>query len=92
MFFLPHNGGGFSQYNQSDAINICSNRMYNIKEIAEIILKACNYNVEIQFNTAKLDCVPFRMLSNWKFTSLFGNREYIKFEDGVQDVINWVKK
>lgn len=81
----------FIYHNSSDPINICSGKVYSVKESVEIILRACNHNSEPEYDLTKLDSVPCRILSKKKFIKLFGKKSYIPLETGIIDVKNWIE-
>lgn len=82
----------YNIYNTPDPINICSGQIYTVKEAVKIILDVCEHKVVPQYDSSKLDSPASRILSKKKFKSLLGIRKYISLEDGVKDVMNWIKE
>jgi len=80
----------FEIYNTPDPVNICSGRVYKVKEAVDIILQECKHDVRPHYDITKLDSPALRILSKIKFKSILGLRNYIPLEEGIHDVINWI--
>ena len=81
----------FENYNSVEPLNLCSGRITTIREIVNIIVRLCNYKGEIKYDTTKPDAIPYRALCRNKFDSLFGIHDYKTLEDGIKEVIEWMR-
>lgn len=78
-------------HNTPDPINICSGKVYTVKEAVDIILRKCSHKVAPEYDKSQLDSVPMRLLSKKKLTALLGLREYQSLITGIDNVIEWIK-
>lgn len=77
-------------HNDCEPINVCSGQLVTIKEVIQVIFDNIpNYKPDIKYTSEEHDLIPFRCLSNIKFRSLFGDRKYTKFEEGIKSTIEW---
>lgn len=81
----------FNDYDSIEPLNLCSGRMTTIREIVDIIVKICDYKGEITYDKTKPDAIPYRALSRNKYDSLFGIQTYKKLEEGIKEVVEWMR-
>ena len=77
-----------NNYNDSDHINIGSNKEYSIKELAEIVARVVGYTGKINWDVSKPNGTPRRKLDTSKLDSL-GWSSSIDLEFGVDDTYGW---
>ena len=66
-------------------INIATNEVYSIKQIAEIALEACDVkHIKINWNTSKPDGQYRKDVSDKAFKSFFPDFEYTALKDGIK--------
>jgi len=82
----------FINYDKVDAINVCAGKTYTIDEIVRTIIKVVGGNIQPTYDPTKPDSVPYKCLIKNKFETLFGKRKYITLEDGLKEVIKWLKQ
>lgn len=82
----------FINYNKVDAFNLCSEQLFTIKEIVNVILDKTNYNIEPVYDITKPDSIPFKSISRQKFDSILGREDYTSLYKGIENVVKWMKK
>lgn len=77
------------EYCVADPINISNGNPVNIRELVEVILDICNHRISPLFDTTKPTAVPYRVLDNTKFETLFGKTKKTSLEDGLGKTVEW---
>lgn len=72
-------------------LNLAQNKAYSITEIAEIIAKILNYEVNFVFNTKYPDGAPFKVLDDRKFREKFPSFAFTPIETGIRKAIKYYK-
>ena len=76
-----------------DPVNIGYGKVITIKEVAQLILEAADYNdAKLVFNTSKPTAIPFRMVDTSKAKSILGFEPEIYLEEGLRDTVQWFKQ
>jgi len=78
-------------YNISDPVNIGSGMEITIADLAGLIVRMTGYPGELRWDTSKPDGQPRRSLNVEKAERLFGFRAHHRFEEGLQQTIDWYK-
>ncbi len=74
-----------------DPVNVATGSTIRIREAVGHVLAACGHDVEPVFDATKPDTIPYRMLSTVKLSSLFGDRSWVPFSDGIRRVVSWYR-
>jgi GDP-L-fucose synthase len=77
-------------YNEAGHVNIGWGSDVSIKEVAEIIAREVGYKGILEFDTAKPDGTPRKLLDTTKINNL-GWKPLIKLEEGISQTIEEVK-
>jgi GDP-L-fucose synthase len=77
-----------NEYNDPQHINIGAGQEYSIKELAEIVSSAVEYNGSILWNTDKPNGTPRRQLDVSRLTEL-GWTPKVSLEEGIRKTIKW---
>ena len=80
-----------NNYDGSNIVNIGTGEDLSIKELAELIKKAMDYNGSIKWDTSKPDGTPRKLLDVTKLHSL-GWTHKITLSDGLNKTIEWFLK
>jgi GDP-L-fucose synthase len=78
-------------YDEPDFVNVGSNEEFTIKDVAEQLCKAFNFDGEIYWNTDKPNGTPRRKMDNSKLKELGWNPK-VNFDEGLKRTIAWYKK
>jgi len=70
-------------------VNLAQNRGYSIKESAEMIASALDYDVEIVFNSNYSDGAPVKILDNKKFNKLFPEFKFYDHNLGIIETVEY---
>jgi GDP-L-fucose synthase len=73
-------------------VNLAQNKAYSISEIAEIVSKVLNYDVEFVFNTKYADGAPFKILDDRKFREKYPDFKFTPLEEGIRNTIQYYQK
>ena len=79
------------KYCEADPINLSSGETVTIKDLAEKILRICDYNPEIVFDESKPMGQSRRVLKNDKAANALGFNALTSLDEGLKSTINWVK-
>jgi GDP-L-fucose synthase len=85
VVFLMHN------YSQPGAINVGSGEDYSIREIAEMIGKAFQYEGRLEFDTSKPDGTMRKVMDVSRIAEL-GWKAKIPVEEGLKTACEWFEK
>jgi len=72
-------------------INLGSGSEIRIKDLIDKIVKYCEYDGEIRWNSSKPDGQPRRLLDISKAKELLGWEPKQNFDDGLQQTVEWYK-
>lgn len=72
-----------------EVFNIASGHNVSINDVAEIIIKICNYKPEIVYNQSKPSTIPYKKISIKKATEVLGFSPKKTLEDGIRETILW---
>lgn len=81
----------FEKYDGPEPVNMCSGKLYSIKNIVDMIVKLTGFSGEIEYNTNKPETIGAKILSNKKLTNIIGKRNYIDLSTGLSKTIEWMK-
>ena len=76
------------KYSNTQPINIGSNSIVTIRELATIISKMVGFNGVLEFDTSKPDGMPSKQLDNLEL-SKFGWQKKLSLEEGLRKTYNW---
>jgi len=79
----------FMQYNRKEPVNIGSGKEINIKDLVNLIIRLCDYNGDVCWDTTKPDGQPRRCIDTSKALKCFDFEAQVGFEDGLKKTINW---
>lgn len=79
------------RYCVCDPVNVSTGSSITIREAVKIILDVCGHNVAPEYDVTKPNAIPYRMLNTTKYTSIFGNRRRVSFNDGIRKTVEWYK-
>ncbi len=79
--------------NNCDAnpINYSSGLGVSIEDLVKLILDKSNHNIEPKFDSNKPSAVPYRVLDNSLYDSMFPNEKRTDLNFGINETINWFK-
>lgn len=69
--------------------NISSGTPVTIGQTVEMVLKACDHDVEILFDTSKPTTIPYRAVDDTRYRKYFGNAPRTPLLDGLQKTRDW---
>ena len=72
-------------------INLGSGSEIRIKDLIDKIVKYCEYDGEVRWNSSKPDGQPRRLLDISKAKELLGWEPKQNFDDGLQQTVEWYK-
>ena len=72
-----------------DPVNVSNGTPVSIKELVQIILDICDHQVIPQYDSTKPTAVPYRVLDNTKYDTLFGKIKRTSLEDGIRKTLKW---
>ena len=79
------------KYCEADPINLSSGESVTIKDLAEKILRICNYEPEIIYDKSKPMGQSRRTLKNDKASKILGFKAITPLDEGLKSTINWAK-
>ena len=77
-------------YNESEPINIGSDREVSIRQLAELVGEATDFKGTFEFDSSKPDGQPRRVL-NVQRAAHCGIQAKTKLEDGLRETVQWFK-
>jgi len=80
---------GAEHYNEIGPVNLGSGMEISIAELARLIGRMTGFRGTFDWDTSKPDGQPRRSLDTAKAEQLFGFRAQRKFEEGLQQTIDW---
>ena len=78
-------------YDGVDAFNLCAENCLTVSEIVDIILDEVGYNIKPIYDITKPGSIPYKNLVRNKLDSIVGKGSYKTFQEGVKEVIEWMK-
>ncbi|NDB61047.1 GDP-L-fucose synthase, partial [bacterium] len=72
-------------------INLGSGSEIRIKDLIDKIVKYCEYDGEVRWNSSKPDGQPRRLLDISKAKELLGWEPKQNFDDGLRQTVEWYK-
>jgi GDP-L-fucose synthase len=79
------------KYCKADPINLSSGETVTIHELAQKILKICDYSPSIIFDKSKPGGQSRRVLTNHKAEKILGFKARTPLNEGLKATINWIK-
>jgi nucleoside-diphosphate-sugar epimerase len=79
------------KYCKADPINLSSGETVTIHELAQKILKICDYSPSILFDKSKPGGQSRRVLTNHKAEKILGFKARTPLNEGLKATINWIK-
>ena len=76
-------------YNESEPIMLSTSEEISIKDIVDIIVENMYFKGEVIFDKTKPDGQFRKPTDNSKIKNYLPNYEFIKFEDGIKETIDW---
>lgn len=73
-------------------VNIAQNKGFSIKESAQLIAEAVDYNGKLEFNTTYQDGAPIKILDDKFFRDLFPNYSFTNHAEGIKNTVKYYKK
>jgi GDP-L-fucose synthase len=70
-------------------INFSYGKPVRIEEAVELILSACEHTTEPVYDLSKPTAIPYRVLDNTRFETLYGAFAKTPLEEGIQKTIAW---
>ena len=80
------------RYDESEPINLGSEREVTIKDLVSIIARIMNYEGKIVWDTTKPNGQPRRCVSNKRAAEKLGFRPLVTLEEGLTKTIDWFIK
>lgn len=75
----------------SEPVNIAQNFGLSVRELVEIIQTQFSYAGEINYNPAKPDGAPKKVMDDRKFKKVFPDFEFTPFSEGIKNTIKYYK-
>jgi GDP-L-fucose synthase len=72
-----------------DPVNVSNGTPVKIRDLVQIILNICDHQVIPQYDSTKPTAVPYRVLDNTKYDTLFGKIKRTSLEDGIRKTVKW---
>lgn len=82
---------GATSYDESDPINLGTNREITIKDLITLICELMGYEGELVWQTDKPNGQPRRCLDTTRAKDRFGFEAQISFEEGLRRTIDWYR-
>ena len=76
-------------YNESEPIILSTSEEMRIKDIVDIIVENMNFKGNVVYDKTKPDGQFRKPSDNSKIKHYLPNYEFIKFEEGIKETINW---
>ena len=73
-------------------VNIAQNKGYSIKESAELIAEAVEFDGDLIFNTKYQDGAPVKILDDSKFREIFPDFEFYDHKEGIIETVKYYKE
>jgi GDP-L-fucose synthase len=70
-------------------INFSCGQPVQIEEAVNLILNACEHPVAPVYDASKPKAIPYRVLDNTRFETLYGTFAKTSLEEGIQKTIDW---
>jgi len=80
------------RYNSSDPVNIGSSFEISIKDLTETIVRLCDFEGDVVWDTSKPNGQPRRKLDTARAKECFGFEAKTDFEEGLKKTIAWYKE
>jgi GDP-L-fucose synthase len=77
------------KYDKSEPVNIGAGFEISIRELVDLLIKLTGFQGRLEWNTAKPDGQPRRMLDTAKAYEEFGFMARTNFEEGLKKTIEW---
>jgi GDP-L-fucose synthase len=78
-------------YNGGEPVNLGAGREITIKKLVETMVRLCDFNGRIVWDSSQPDGQPRRMLDTSRAKRLFGFEARIGFEEGLKRTIEWYR-
>jgi GDP-L-fucose synthase len=75
--------------NLIEPVNLAQNKGYTIKQTAEFIAQALNFEGKLVFNTKYQDGAPTKILDDKKFKQLFPNFVFFDHQKGIENTVGY---
>ena len=79
------------KYCKADPVNLSSGEYVTIAELAQKILKICNYEPDIAFDKSKPGGQSRRVLTNHKAEQVLGFKAQTPLNEGLKTTIDWIR-
>jgi len=79
------------KYCKADPVNLSSGEFVTISELAQKILKICNYKPDITFDKSKPGGQSRRVLKNDKAEKVLGFKAQTPLNEGLKTTIDWIR-
>lgn len=80
------------RYNESDPVNLGSEREISIHHLIEMIIDQTGFDGEIEWDTSKPDGQPRRKLDTSRARERIGWKATTEFEEGLERTIEWYER
>lgn len=74
---------------QTYPMNIAQQTAYSIREIAEIVARVLDYDVQLTYDTSKPDGAPVKILDDRAFRAAYPDFEFTPLEDGIAATVEY---
>jgi GDP-L-fucose synthase len=74
-----------------DPLNLASGSALTIRDAVQTILEVCGHDAVPQYDPAKPDAIPYRMLDTTKADAVLGRRQRTTFRAGLEATVAWYR-
>lgn len=74
------------------SINICSGKLNSVKDILNKVIKICDVDIKLNFDTSKPSTIPIRALNGDLAKEVLGFECEYGFEEGLEKTVKWYKE
>ena len=78
-----------NNYCYADPINISNGKPTTIGELVNVILKVCDHQATVKYDSTKPTAIPYRVLNNTKSDKLLGKINKTSLEEGIRKTVEW---
>jgi GDP-L-fucose synthase len=77
------------RYDKPDPVNIGAGREITIRDLTDLICRACRFEGQVRWDSTKPDGQPRRCLDTSRAEAEFGFRATTTLEDGMRETVAW---
>lgn len=79
------------RYDGDQPVNLGSGEEFSIRELVDVIVRACDFRGRVEWDATKPNGQPRRKLDTTRARELFGFESQISFAEGLQETVEWYR-